>query len=86
MVAQIGFRPGPAGSWKTLENVSLHARMSQRGPMAYAGPFPYARHGPGGNYSWVDGHVSMMPWRIMSQGGNGFVDWYYMKSPQDRPN
>ncbi len=48
------------------------------------GPYPYVRHGSGGNYSWVDGHVSMTTWRVMSAGANGKIDWYYMTSPGDR--
>ena len=46
---------------------------------------PYIRHGMGVNYSWVDGHVSMTPWNVMSNGANGKIDWYYMISPDQRP-
>ena len=42
---------------------------------------PYVRHGKGGNYSWVDGHVSLTSWQIMSKGANGKIDWYYMPTP-----
>src|SRR5438093_5065753 len=42
---------------------------------------PYIRHGQGGNYSWVDGHVSLTSWKIMSKGANGKVDWFYMPTP-----
>src|SRR5204862_3858118 len=35
---------------------------------------PYVRHGKGGNYSWVDGHVSTTSWRVMSRGLNGRVN------------
>ena len=49
-----------------------------------AGVRPYARHGQGGNYSWVDGHVSMTSWKVMSKGTNGKIDWFYMKTPNDR--
>jgi prepilin-type N-terminal cleavage/methylation domain-containing protein/prepilin-type processing-associated H-X9-DG protein len=45
---------------------------------------PYIRHGKGSTYSWVDGHVSMTPWKIMSKGLNGKIDWYYMLTPEDR--
>jgi prepilin-type N-terminal cleavage/methylation domain-containing protein/prepilin-type processing-associated H-X9-DG protein len=45
---------------------------------------PYVRHGKGSNYSWVDGHVSLTPWSVMSKGLNNKVDWYYMKSADDR--
>jgi len=37
----------------------------------------FIRHGKGGNYSWVDGHVSMTSWAIMSAGLNGQINWYY---------
>lgn len=46
---------------------------------------PYVRHGKGANYSWVDGHVSLTSWKIMSAGANGKIDWYYMISPTDKP-
>lgn len=46
--------------------------------------YPYIRHGKGSNYSWVDGHVSLTSWNVMSKGLNNKVDWYYMKSPDDR--
>ncbi|MBI4660230.1 MAG: prepilin-type N-terminal cleavage/methylation domain-containing protein [Verrucomicrobia bacterium] len=45
---------------------------------------PYVRHGKGGNYSWADGHVSMMSWKAMSNGLNGKIDWFYLKTPDDR--
>ncbi len=44
---------------------------------------PYVRHGKGGNYSWVDGHVSMTSWKVMSLGSNGRVNWYYITTPYD---
>ncbi len=44
---------------------------------------PYVRHGKGGNYSWVDGHVSMTSWKIMSAGANGKINWFYMATPND---
>jgi prepilin-type N-terminal cleavage/methylation domain-containing protein/prepilin-type processing-associated H-X9-DG protein len=46
---------------------------------------PYVRHGKGSNYSWVDGHASMMSWKVMSAGANGKIDWFYMTTPEDRP-
>jgi prepilin-type N-terminal cleavage/methylation domain-containing protein/prepilin-type processing-associated H-X9-DG protein len=46
--------------------------------------WPYVRHGKGSNYAWVDGHVSMTSWLIMSRGSNNKKDWYYMKTPDDR--
>ena len=44
---------------------------------------PYIRHGKGGNYSWVDGHVSMTSWKIMSSGLNGRINWFYITAPND---
>ena len=44
---------------------------------------PYVRHGTGGNYSWVDGHVSMTRWKVMSAGLNGKINWFYMATPTD---
>jgi prepilin-type N-terminal cleavage/methylation domain-containing protein/prepilin-type processing-associated H-X9-DG protein len=46
---------------------------------------PYIRHGKGSNYGWVDGHVTLTSWNIMSKGSNGKIDWYYMKTPDDKP-
>lgn len=43
--------------------------------------FRYVRHGKGGNYSWVDGHVSPMAWASMAAGQNGKVDWYFQPKP-----
>ena len=39
--------------------------------------FRYVRHGQGGNYAWADGHTSIMPWKTLSKGANGKVDWFY---------
>jgi prepilin-type processing-associated H-X9-DG protein len=39
--------------------------------------FRYVRHGQGGNYAWADGHTSVMPWKTLSKGANGKVDWFY---------
>jgi prepilin-type N-terminal cleavage/methylation domain-containing protein/prepilin-type processing-associated H-X9-DG protein len=47
---------------------------------------PYIRHGKGSNYSWIDGHVSLTSWQIMSKGSHGKIDWYYMKTPDDKPS
>jgi prepilin-type N-terminal cleavage/methylation domain-containing protein/prepilin-type processing-associated H-X9-DG protein len=52
-------------------------------PWGAPGVRPYVRHGKGGNYSWVDGHVSLTPWNIMSKGANGKINWYYMTTPSD---
>jgi prepilin-type N-terminal cleavage/methylation domain-containing protein/prepilin-type processing-associated H-X9-DG protein len=56
-----------------------------RAPWGAPKVYPYIRHGKGANYSWVDGHVSMTSWQIMSKGANGKLDWYYMKTPTDQP-
>ena len=47
---------------------------------------PYIRHGKGSNYSWVDGHVSMTPWSVMSKGANGKIDWFYLATPDQSPS
>jgi prepilin-type N-terminal cleavage/methylation domain-containing protein/prepilin-type processing-associated H-X9-DG protein len=44
---------------------------------------PYMRHVKGGNYSWADGHVSLTSWRVMTNGMNGNIDWYYLGTPTD---
>ncbi len=54
-------------------------------PWATTRSYPYIRHGSGGNYSWVDGHVSLTSWRTMARGSNGKTDWFYMKSATDKP-
>jgi prepilin-type N-terminal cleavage/methylation domain-containing protein/prepilin-type processing-associated H-X9-DG protein len=41
----------------------------------------YDRHGKGVNYSWVDGHVSLTSWKIMSSGANGKTNWFYITNP-----
>jgi prepilin-type N-terminal cleavage/methylation domain-containing protein/prepilin-type processing-associated H-X9-DG protein len=51
---------------------------------ATGGPWPFARHGKGGCYSWADGHVSMTSWKVMSNGLNGKINWFYMLTPEDR--
>ena len=43
----------------------------------------YVRHGQGGNYAWVDGHVAFTSWTIMSTGANGRRNWFYLARPQD---
>jgi prepilin-type N-terminal cleavage/methylation domain-containing protein/prepilin-type processing-associated H-X9-DG protein len=50
-------------------------------PPSVTAQYPYVRHGKGGNYAWVDGHVSMTSWKIMSKGSNGKIDWYYQPTP-----
>lgn len=46
-------------------------------------PLKYIRHGKGGNYAWVDGHVAFANWTMMSTGANRKRNWYYLASPQD---
>jgi len=53
-------------------------------PWGTKGVRPFARHGKGGNYSWVDGHVSMTSWKVMSNGLHGKIDWFYMMTGEDR--
>ena len=43
--------------------------------------FQYVRHGGSGNYAWADGHTSPMPWKKLTQGANGRMDWYYQPGP-----
>ncbi|MBL9172696.1 MAG: prepilin-type N-terminal cleavage/methylation domain-containing protein [Verrucomicrobiales bacterium] len=43
--------------------------------------FRYVRHGKGGNYAWVDGHVSFLAWNSMAAGQNGKPDWYFQPKP-----
>lgn len=48
-------------------------------PPSAPSPAPYVRHGKGGNYAWVDGHVSMTSWQVMSNGLGSQRDWFYLK-------
>ena len=53
-------------------------------PPSVVASFPYmkyVRHGKGGNYAWVDGHVAPKTWKLMVSGANGRVDWYYQPKP-----
>lgn len=36
---------------------------------------PFIRHGKGGNYAWLDGHVSFNTWAFVSAGKNGNLSW-----------
>ena len=70
-----GLDPGPSIAWWELgylypPTVALHPPQLK-----------YIRHGKGGNYAWVDCHVSMTSWKIMSAGANGKLDWYYQPTP-----
>ena len=67
-----GLDPAPSIQWWMLGYLY---------PPTVSVQFKYVRHGTGGNYSWVDGHVSMTSWKTMSTGQAGKVDWYYQPSP-----
>jgi prepilin-type N-terminal cleavage/methylation domain-containing protein/prepilin-type processing-associated H-X9-DG protein len=56
---------------------------SQKPDNSTGGPYTYSRHGggTGDNYSWVDGHVSMMTWKVMTNGASGTNNWYYIATP-----
>jgi prepilin-type N-terminal cleavage/methylation domain-containing protein/prepilin-type processing-associated H-X9-DG protein len=66
-----GLDPGPQISWWQLGY--LYPPMFALQPPE----MKYIRHGKGGNYSWVDGHVSMTSWKVMSTGMFKKVDWFY---------
>jgi prepilin-type N-terminal cleavage/methylation domain-containing protein/prepilin-type processing-associated H-X9-DG protein len=44
---------------------------------------PYVRHGKGGNYAWIDGHVSLTTWKTISAGQGSRISWYYIRSLSD---
>ena len=67
--------PQPGDSDITLEFFGYSYTFSQ-----IAGHVPnhtYNRHGIGDNFAWADGHVSYMSSRIVTNGLNGAVDWYW---------
>lgn len=66
-----GLDPGPNISWWELGYL-YPPTIAMQPPQ-----LKYIRHGNGGNYSWVDGHVAMTTWKTMSAGANGKLDWYY---------
>jgi len=70
-----GLDPTPVIAWWELGYLYPPAVAAQPPPMKYI------RHGKGGNYAWVDGHVAMTAWKIMSEGANGKLDWYYRPAP-----
>lgn len=70
-----GLDPGPAIAWWELGYLYPPTVAFQPPPLKYI------RHGKGGNYAWVDGHISMASWNIMSAGANGKIDWYYQPTP-----
>ena len=49
--------------------------------VGFSPPMKYVRHSKGGNYSWVDGHVSSKSWNAMVKGSNGKQDWFYQLTP-----
>ena len=59
---------------------------SQKPHNSTGGPYSYIRHGNGGNYCWADGHVALTPWRFMTNGMYGVIDWYYMPVPNAKPD
>src|SRR6058998_572884 len=76
-----GLDPAPGLNWWNYG----YLYPPSKPPWGTTKVLPYIRHGKGGNYSWVDGHVSMTPWNVMSNGANGKIDWYYMISPTQVP-
>ena len=76
-----GLDPAPGLQWWNLGYL-YPPRQSPYG--SSGGVRPYARHGKGGNYAWVDGHVAFTSWRVMAGGQQGKTNWYYMRTPQDR--
>jgi prepilin-type N-terminal cleavage/methylation domain-containing protein/prepilin-type processing-associated H-X9-DG protein len=76
-----GLDPAPGLAWYNYGYLYPPARP----PWGTTTVRPYVRHGKGGNYSWVDGHVSMTSWQVMSNGVNGKIDWFYMTTPDHRP-
>ena len=76
-----GLDPAPGLNWWNYG----YLYPPSKPPWGTTKVLPYIRHGKGGNYSWVDGHVSMTSWQVMSNGANGKIDWFYMTTPDDRP-
>jgi len=70
-----GLDPGPAIAWWELGYLYPPTVATQTPQLKYI------RHGKGGNYAWVDCHVSMTSWKTMSAGANGKLDWYYQPTP-----
>jgi len=70
-----GLDPGPQVAWWQLGYLY---------PPSVVSSYPYmkhVRHGKGGNYAWVDGHVAPKTWKLMVAGANGRVDWFYQPKP-----
>jgi prepilin-type N-terminal cleavage/methylation domain-containing protein/prepilin-type processing-associated H-X9-DG protein len=70
-----GLDPGPSIAWWELGYL-YPPTVAAQPPI-----LRYIRHGKGGNYSWVDCHVSMTSWKTMSAGLNGKLDYYYLPTP-----
>ena len=70
-----GLDPGPDIAWWELGYLYPPA-IALQPPV-----LQYIRHGKGGNYAWVDCHVSMTSWKLMSAGLNGKIDYYYQPTP-----
>jgi len=70
-----GLDPSPQISWWQLGYLYPPSVVSSYQFMKYV------RHGKGGNYAWVDGHVAPKTWKIMLGGAYGKVDWYYQPTP-----
>jgi len=74
-----GLDPAPGLNWWNFG----YLYPPSHPPWGITRVLPYIRHGKGVNYSWVDGHVSMTSWQVMSNGANGKIDWFYMTTPND---
>jgi prepilin-type N-terminal cleavage/methylation domain-containing protein/prepilin-type processing-associated H-X9-DG protein len=74
-----GLDPAPGLSWYNFG----YLYPPSHAPWGTTKVLPYVRHGKGDNYSWVDGHVSSTPWKTMSTGSEGKLDWFYMTTPDD---
>lgn len=71
-----GLDPGPQVTWWQLGYLYPPSVISSY-------PFmKYVRHGKGGNYAWVDGHVASKAWKLMLGGAEGKIDWYYQPTPR----
>jgi len=77
-----GLDPAPGLNWWNYG----YLYPPSKPPWGISKVLPYIRHGKGDNYSWLDGHVSMTSWQVMSNGANGKIDWFYMTTPDDRPS
>jgi prepilin-type N-terminal cleavage/methylation domain-containing protein/prepilin-type processing-associated H-X9-DG protein len=75
-----GLDPGTGLQWWNLGYL-YPPRQAPYG--SSGGVRPYVRHGRGGNYGWVDGHVGLTAWKTLAAGQHGKINWYYMKSDTD---